>query len=104
MKHAPLNYRNLFECVVNGVEDDVLTKQSDVFYRGPDITAFIASGRPPKIPLDTLVVPNEAYENLYRLPDDLLCAVHVFSKRLTVALKVLVGCDGVTLRQHNEYG
>jgi histidine triad (HIT) family protein len=104
MKHAPPDYRNPFECVVEGVEDGVLTKQSDVFYRGLNITAFIASGRPPKIPFNTLIVPNKVYENIYELPDDLLCTIHVFSKRLATSLTVLFECDGVTLRQHNEYG
>lgn len=80
----------------------MLTYQSDVFHRDSLLTAFIAINRPPKAPVSTLVVPNETYENLYELPDDLLCAVHCFTKRLALALKHVLKCDGVTIRQHNE--
>ncbi len=42
------------------------------------------------------------YENLYIIPDEVLCAVHRFSKRLAVAFKRVYRCDGVLLWQHNE--
>ncbi len=101
--HAPDDYQNPFIRIVQGVEDDAtLTKQSDVFYQDATLTAFICSGRPPNIPFSTLVVPNTPFENLYEMPDDVLCAVHRFAKRLALALKEQFGCEGVTLRQHNE--
>lgn len=100
--HRPGDYSNPFERIACGVEDDfTLTKQSDVFYRDELITAFIAIGRPPNIPFSTLIIPNEAYENLYGLPDDSLTAISLFSKRLAIALVELYDFDGVTIRQHN---
>jgi histidine triad (HIT) family protein len=101
--HAPDDSQNTFIRTVQGVEDDVtLSKRSDVFYQDATLTAFISAGRPPNIPFSTLVVPNTPFENLYEMPDDVLCAVHRFAKRLALALKGQFGCEGVSLRQHNE--
>jgi histidine triad (HIT) family protein len=102
-RHAPPNYQNPFARIVQGVEDEnTLSYQSDVFHRDASLTAFVAISRPPKAPISTLVVPNEAHENLYEIPDHILCTVHRFTKRLAVALKGVLNCDGVTIRQHNE--
>lgn len=101
--HAPPDYRSPFLDVVEGLEPPAtLTKQSDVFYRDAQLMAFISSHRYQKLGGNALVVPNEPYENLYTLPDDLLCAVHRFSKRLASAFKTVYRCDGVMMRQHNE--
>jgi histidine triad (HIT) family protein len=101
--HASPGYRNPFLRVAKGIEDEhVHTRQSDVFYRDEKLSAFIAVGRPPNVPFSTLVISNEPYENLYEIPEELLCAVHVFTKRLALALKQVLACDGVTIRQHNE--
>jgi histidine triad (HIT) family protein len=102
-RHAPPNYQNPFERVALGIEDEhSLTLQSDVFHRDATLTAFVAISRPPKAPISTLVVPNKTFENLYEVPDHVLCAVHRFTKRLALALKGVLTCDGVTIRQHNE--
>ncbi len=103
MTHAPPGYRSPFLDVVEGLETPgTLSKERDVFYRDAQLTAFIAAARYQKAGGNALVVPNVAYENLYAIPDDLLCALHVFSKRLAVAFKTVYRCDGVMLRQHNE--
>jgi histidine triad (HIT) family protein len=102
-RHAPPNYQNPFARIVQGVEDEsTLTYQNDVFHRDGTLTAFVAMSRPPKTPISTLVVANETYENLYEMPDKVLCSVHCFTKRLALALKSVLACDGVTIRQHNE--
>jgi hypothetical protein len=54
------------------------------------------------VPFSTLVIPNEPYENLYEVLEELLSPVHVFTKRLALTLKQVLACDGVTIRQHNE--
>jgi histidine triad (HIT) family protein len=102
-RHTPPNYQNPFQKVARGIEDaHVLTRQSDVFYQDGKLTAFISVGRPPNAPFSTLVIPNAVYENLYEVPDEVLCAIHCFSKRLALAIKQLLDCDGITIRQHNE--
>jgi len=93
----------LFLAVVEGLESpELLTQQSDVFYRDAQLTAFVSSHRYQKAGGNALVVPNVPHENLYTIPDEVLCALHRFAKRLAVAFKIVYRCDGVMLRQHNE--
>jgi histidine triad (HIT) family protein len=56
----------------------------------------------PNNPGNALIVPNDCYENLYDIPDDVLAKIHIFSKRLAIAMKAVYQCDGVSIRQHNE--
>lgn len=49
-----------------------------------------------------LVIPNEHFENLYEIPDDVLAAVYSTAKRVARGLKVAYGCEGTSTRQHNE--
>jgi histidine triad (HIT) family protein len=51
---------------------------------------------------NALIVPRGHYENIYEMPDDLLAQVIVTAKRIAVAMKTAYGCDGTSLRQHNE--
>ncbi len=103
LTHAPPGYRSPFLDVVEGKGSfGTLTKQSDVFYRDAVLTAFVSAARYQQVGGNALVVPNVAFENLYTVPDDVLCAVHTFSKRLALAFKTVYSCDGVLLRQHNE--
>lgn len=89
--------------VVAGLETPTtLTKRSDVVYRDDVLTAFISSHRYTDYGGNALIVPNTPFENLYVMPDDVLGALHTFSKRLALAFKAVYGCDGVMLRQHNE--
>ncbi len=101
--HAPRGYRSPFFDVVEGLEPPgTLTKQSDVFCRDLQLTAFIAAARYQDVGGNALIVPNVPYENLYTMPDDALAAVHAFSKRPALAFKTVYRCDGVLLRRHNE--
>ena len=103
--HAPPGYRSPFLDLIEGLETpDVLSKLSDVFYRDARLTAFISAARYAEAGGNALVVPNEPFENLYTMPDDLLGELHAFSKRLALAFKTVYGCDGVMVRQHNEPG
>lgn len=101
--HAPNNYDNPFKAVF--IEGDAINDRShdsDIFYQDDDVTAFIAAGHPPNNPGNALVIPNQYYENLYDMPDELLAKVHSFAKKLAIAMKEVYGCDGVTVQQHNE--
>lgn len=101
--HAPSNYNNPFKAVFEkGDVDSDRSRDADVFYQDDHVTAFISAGRWPNNGGNALVVPNDHYENLYDIPDDLLSYVHIFSKKLAIAMKEVYGCDGVSVRQHNE--
>lgn len=101
--HAPFDYQCPFCKVAIGTEDDSLaTKQSDVFYRDEYITSFISSHWWPNNKGHVLIIPNEHIENIYTLSDEMSSRIHAFEKRVSLALKEIYKCDGVSSRQHNE--
>ena len=101
--HAPNNYDCPFCLVIGGVENEKIeTKQSDVFFKDREITAWISSRWWPKNPGNVIIVPNTHYENLYDLPDQILAHLSIFSKKVAIALKKTYPCDGTSVRQHNE--
>ena len=101
--HAPPGYRSPFLDLIEGRESpNAMSRQSDVFYRDAQLTAFVSAARYSDAGGNALVVPNEPFENLYVMPDALLGDLHAFSKRLALAFKAVYGCDGVMVRQHNE--
>jgi histidine triad (HIT) family protein len=78
------------------------TKRSDVVYRDPDLTAFLSAHFWQNNPGHVVIIPNRHYENLYEMPDGLLGKVAALSKRVAIAMKRTYGCDGTSIRQHNE--
>jgi histidine triad (HIT) family protein len=101
--HEPDGYECPFCRVAAGQDcDNDWTKQSDVAYRDGTVTAFINAAFWPANQGAVVVIPNEHYENVYDIPDDILAAVQVAGKRIALALKAAYGCDGTSFRQHNE--
>lgn len=101
--HAPKNYACPFCLFVQGTEnEDVLSVQSDVVYHDLMITAFIGSHQWPNNPGNTIIVPNEHYENIFDLPLRFAQDIHKLAKRLALAMKNVYACGGVSTRQHNE--
>jgi len=49
-----------------------------------------------------IVVPNEHYENIYDLPDELGAHVFEVAKKIALLMKEVYGCDGITTLQNNE--
>ncbi len=56
----------------------------------------------PNNPGSALVIPNDHYENIFDLPDILATPIHAAARSTATAMKVAFGCDGISLRQHNE--
>jgi len=101
--HQPADYACPFCAVAAGQDvDGNYTKQTDVVLRDATVTVFISAGWWPANAGHVLVVPNEHYENVYAIPDDVLAAVQVVGKRIALALKAAYRCDGTSFRQHNE--
>lgn len=101
--HTPHEYKNPYAVILKdeGYEA-IYTNREDVFYRDQILTAFISSKQWPNNPGNAIIIPNQSFENLYDIPDDILGKIHIFSKRLAIAMKETYGCDGVSIRQHNE--
>jgi histidine triad (HIT) family protein len=102
-RHEPPNYGCPFCAVVAGRESDV-NARADVVFRDAQTTALISPKWWDAAPGHVIVVPNEHVENVYDIDDDLLASVYRTAKRLACALKQAHGCEGTSMRQHNEPG
>ena len=47
-------------------------------------------------------MPNEHYENILDLPDDYTIEIHHVLRMISLAMKEVYSCDGISIRQHNE--
>lgn len=101
--HAPTDYFCPVCLGIKGeVSDKTLLLPQDIIYKDDICTTFINSFWFKNNPGHVIVVPNEHYENIYDLPDDL--GAHIFSVAHEIAIKMreIYGCDGITLLQNNE--
>jgi histidine triad (HIT) family protein len=78
------------------------SRLTDVVWHDSVVTAFMNRAFWPANHGPVLVIPNEHYENVYTVPDEILAAVQVVGKRIALAMKAAYGCDGTSFRQHNE--
>ncbi len=101
--HAPENYKSPFVRLIRGEElDEIHSNQEDIVYSDDELTAFICSASEPCNQGNVLIVPNHPHENLYDIPEEKLAKIHIFSKKIALAMKKAYDCDGVSIRQHNE--
>lgn len=103
ISHTFSDYRCPICPAVKGIENgDTLIKQSDIIYRDTHVTAFISSFFKEKNPGHVIIVPNQHYENVYALPEDVSTHIQCLAKRIAFGLKMSYHCDGVSTAQHNE--
>jgi len=101
--HAPENYLCPFCLLIQGMENEqTYSVQSDIVYHDDSVTAFIGSGQWKNNHGNTIIVPNEHFENIYDLPVRYAQAIHRVAKMLALTMKAVYSCDGVSTRQHNE--
>jgi len=103
--HAPENYNCPFCLLIEGIENDhVHSVQSDIVYHDHSVTAFIGSGQWKNNHGNTIIVPNQHFENIYDLPLRYAEDIQRVAKMLALTMKAVYLCDGVSTRQHNEPG
>ena len=101
--HRPKDYLDPFKLLIEGIEDEhVESRQSDIIFQDKDITAFVCSRWWPKNPGHVLVIPNQSYENIYDLPNNMLTKIYSAARQISIAFKEVYQCGGVSLRQNNE--
>jgi histidine triad (HIT) family protein len=101
--HASQDYTCPICLGIKGIENDkTLIKKEDVVYQDELVTAFINSFWIKNNPGHVIVVPNEHYENIYDLPDELGAHIHKIAKKIALAMKQAYKCDGITTLQNNE--
>jgi histidine triad (HIT) family protein len=103
--HASENYVCPFCLLIAGIENEhVHSVKSDIIYHDDSVTAFIGSQQWKNNHGNTIIVPNEHFENIYDLPISYAQDIHRVAKMLALAMKAVYKCDGVSTRQHNEPG
>lgn len=101
--HAPENYKCPICLAIDGIEnDDTWIKQADIVFRDEIATVFIGSKFIKNNPGHPIIVPNIHYENFYDLPLDVVCHILEIGQKVTVALKIVRKCEGITITQNNE--
>ena len=76
--------------------------QSDVVHQDDRVTALVSLHQFPNNHANVIIVPNEHFENIFDLPVGYAEDVQRIARQIALAMKAAYGCDGVTLRQHNE--
>ena len=71
-------------------------------YKDEYITAFIASGWWKNNKGHIIIIPNKHFENIYDLSDQVSAKIHKLEKQISIGMKKVYKCDGVSSRQHNE--
>ena len=88
---------------VNEAESpETLMRPTDIIYKDALVTGFINSFFIGKNAGHAIVVPNDHYENIYDLPAEIGHRVFDVSQKISLAMKKVYGCDGITIRQNNE--
>ena len=101
--HAPTNYVCPFCCLVQRIEcEQNQLKQSDIVNQNGVVTAFMATRRWPNNQGHVLVIPNDHYENIYDVPNNVAAKIHEITKAVALAMKATYSCDGILLWQQNE--
>jgi histidine triad (HIT) family protein len=101
--HEPPGYTCPFCTFVAGGEDELgVNRQADIVRRDPRATAYVSPKWWPNNHGHVIVVPNAHHENLYDLPPADGHAVHDLVREVAIAIRETYGCDGTSVRQHNE--
>lgn len=101
--HEPGDYACPFcRLVEDGDDGRRISTRRDVVRRDELATAFISARWWPNNHGHVLVVPNLHHENLYDLPSRYGHAVHDLVREVAIAIRQTYGCDGTSVRQHNE--
>jgi histidine triad (HIT) family protein len=101
--HAPENYICPVCLGISKIEStETLIVPSDIIYQNGAITILIGSFGIGSFPGHPLILPNEHFENIFDIPEDILYKINLATKQIAVALKQVLKCEGITVLQNNE--
>ncbi len=99
--HAPKGYDCPFCRLARG-EDTSLSSQADLVYRDSRVIALVSIDWWPNNPGHVLVVPAGHFENVFELPPELGTPLQTVIRNVSLAMKDVYGCTGISIRQNNE--
>lgn len=99
--HEPDGYECPFCLLLQGKSTPISTPDNLV-YRDEQTAVLVSPHWWETNPVNLLVVPVEHVENLYVLPPALGTPLLATARRAALALVETYGCEGTSLRQHNE--
>jgi histidine triad (HIT) family protein len=100
--HAPSDYICPICAGLKGDSQNSLISSSDFIYRDNDISAIINSFFITGNEGHVIIFPNNHFENIYDVLEELLGKMHSLSKKIAVAIKEEYKSDGITILQNNE--
>lgn len=101
--NAPTNYVCPICLGVKLVDSpNTLMKPSDIVYSDEFVTVFVNSFFMGKNSGHVIVVPNDHYENIYDLPEEVGRHIFETAQKMSMAIKKTYNADGITLKQNNE--
>lgn len=83
-------------------QDTALSTPANIVCRDEHSAAIVSPHWWVSNPGNLLVVPVAHIENLYDAPDEIGGPLLAMSRRAANALLEVLGCDGISIRQHNE--
>lgn len=95
--HQPTPYRCPFCNILAGGEDERL-----LVLRDPEVAAVLSLHQQAGNPGALLLFPVRHLENIYSIPEELGAPLFKATKRLAIALKETLACEGITIHQNNE--
>jgi len=101
--HAPTDYKCPLCLAIQGVESEqTMVKQDDIFYKDDLVFAMINSKFIGNNPGHVIVVPNQHFENIFDIPQNVAHRIFDVAQKVAIALKEVRKCDGVMTQQNNE--
>lgn len=101
--NAPKTYICPICLGLKGIENEnTLLKQMDLVFKDKLVSVWINSFWLKGNEGHVIVVPNEHFENIYEVTNQVGHRIFEVSKMMSLAIKEAYKCDGITLRQNNE--
>lgn len=73
---------------------------ADKVYEDENFLAFLDIK--PNNPGHALIIPKAHYENLYKIPDEVLSAIAPLIKKISIAVKKGTNADGINIGMNND--
>lgn len=101
--HSPSGYICPICLGVKGTENKhTLLKNSDRVYSDEYISIFVNSFFIKGNEGHIIIVPNDHYEHIYDLPENIAHRIIDYTKKYSLVIKKAYNCQGVTIQQNNE--